>query len=364
MMRSIRLSWMLPTLAVTAALAIACAPGSEAAPEEEEDEAAAEEDPSNPIRFEVRARSSKVKLGDEIVFVVTLTNTGKDKVRVNVPRIGRRSLTFRVRQGQRFATVERLHADLSQRQRNSPFAWKPGAAKELTPGNSLETEVSTRALITGKVVFTPQYTRTGADISTAKAIPIEITPDGKKKTLGVRMETSHGTMVHKFRPDLAYNTVESFASLVSKGYFDGLIFHRILSGFMAQGGDPNGDGSGGPGYYLPLEAHTKVLHDRGVLSMARTGHPDTRIGRTGIHGGPHGHHGPTGAKRTQHRGFSPATNGETSGCGTARPHRKLITSARRFVLTFAYSPWYIALYGGDRTAREQTQTEQRQCNQQ
>ena len=77
-------------------------------------------------------------------------------------------------------------------------------------------------------------------------------------------------------PDKAPNTVNNFISLANKGFYDGLIFHRVIPGFMIQGGDPNGTGTGGPGYQIKGEfaaagfTQNDILHTTGVLSMART----------------------------------------------------------------------------------------------
>jgi len=81
-------------------------------------------------------------------------------------------------------------------------------------------------------------------------------------------------------PEIAPNTVNNFISLVKKGYYDGLIFHRVIRGFMIQGGCPQGTGMGGPGYHIKGEfsynGFTNTLkHTPGVLSMARTMMPDT-----------------------------------------------------------------------------------------
>lgn len=82
-------------------------------------------------------------------------------------------------------------------------------------------------------------------------------------------------------PEKAPNTVNNFLSLVKKGFYDGLIFHRVIAGFMIQGGDPNGTGTGGPGYKIKGEFSSNgfrqndISHVRGVLSMARAGHPDS-----------------------------------------------------------------------------------------
>ncbi len=82
-------------------------------------------------------------------------------------------------------------------------------------------------------------------------------------------------------PDKAPNTVNNFISLVASGFYDGLIFHRVISGFMIQGGDPAGVGTGGPGYSIKGEfamngfKQNDLKHERGVLSMARAMAPDS-----------------------------------------------------------------------------------------
>lgn len=81
-------------------------------------------------------------------------------------------------------------------------------------------------------------------------------------------------------PEIAPNTVNNFISLVKKGFYDGLIFHRVIRGFMIQGGCPNGNGMGGPGYSIAGEFsqngfYNPLKHTPGVLSMARAMHPDS-----------------------------------------------------------------------------------------
>ena len=81
-------------------------------------------------------------------------------------------------------------------------------------------------------------------------------------------------------PEIAPNTVKNFISLINKGYYDGLIFHRVICGFMIQGGCPDGTGMGGPGYNIPGEFSgngfaNDLKHTPGVLSMARAQHPDS-----------------------------------------------------------------------------------------
>ncbi|MBQ1236285.1 MAG: peptidylprolyl isomerase [Oscillospiraceae bacterium] len=89
-----------------------------------------------------------------------------------------------------------------------------------------------------------------------------------------------GVMKAELYPEIAPNTVNNFISLVSKGFYDGLIFHRVIPGFMIQGGDPMGNGMGGPDYSIRGEFKSNgfnntLLHSRGVLSMARSMMPNS-----------------------------------------------------------------------------------------
>ncbi|NLL49527.1 MAG: peptidylprolyl isomerase [Firmicutes bacterium] len=89
-----------------------------------------------------------------------------------------------------------------------------------------------------------------------------------------------GTIKIELYPEIAPNTVNNFISLVQQGYYDGVIFHRVIPGFMIQGGDPTGTGSGGPGYSIKGEFSqngfpNSLKHGRGVISMARTSIPDS-----------------------------------------------------------------------------------------
>ncbi len=96
----------------------------------------------------------------------------------------------------------------------------------------------------------------------------------------VTFETSRGIMRAELYPDIAPNTVCNFISLVKSGFYDGTIFHRVIPGFMIQGGDPDGTGMGGPGYSIKGEFSQNgfkndLKHKRGVLSMARSSMPDS-----------------------------------------------------------------------------------------
>ena len=90
----------------------------------------------------------------------------------------------------------------------------------------------------------------------------------------------YGEVELELYPDLAPITVDNFVKLVNKGFYNGLTFHRIIKGFMIQGGCPKGNGTGGPGYQIKGEfsangVNNPIKHERGVISMARAMNPDS-----------------------------------------------------------------------------------------
>lgn len=128
---------------------------------------------------------------------------------------------------------------------------------------------------------------TNANTNTATPAPTEEPVSDEPELLGpdkhpvVTMTLSNDKIIKlELYPEVAPNTVNNFISLVNKGFYDGLIFHRVIPGFMIQGGDPEGTGMGGPGYSIPGEFsnngfENKLKHTRGVLSMARSNMPDS-----------------------------------------------------------------------------------------
>lgn len=114
----------------------------------------------------------------------------------------------------------------------------------------------------------------GAEANTAPEVP-----QGPLPVVTIEMEDG-GVIKAELYPHIAPNTVNNFISLVKKGFYNGLIFHRVIPGFMIQGGDPDGTGMGGPGYCIRGEFRKNrfrndLHHEAGVLSMARAGHPDS-----------------------------------------------------------------------------------------
>ncbi len=101
----------------------------------------------------------------------------------------------------------------------------------------------------------------------------------KNPIVTIEMENG-GLMKIELYPEVAPNTVNNFISLVNSGYYNGLIFHRVINGFMLQGGCPEGTGTGGPGYNIKGEFSKNrfkndLKHREGVISMARSQHPDS-----------------------------------------------------------------------------------------
>ena len=101
------------------------------------------------------------------------------------------------------------------------------------------------------------------------------------ETINIQFTMEDGsTMKAELYPEIAPKTVENFVELIQKKFYDGLIFHRVIAGFMIQGGDPQGTGMGGPGYSIPGEFTANgfkndLKHSRGVLSMARAMDPNS-----------------------------------------------------------------------------------------
>ncbi|WP_370650100.1 peptidylprolyl isomerase [Oscillochloris sp. ZM17-4] len=104
---------------------------------------------------------------------------------------------------------------------------------------------------------------------------LAMTIDPAKKYTAT-IETPRGNIVIELLPDIAPQTVNNFVFLSRNNFYNGLTWHRVLQGFMAQGGDPQGDGTGGPGYSIPAEFTDKILYDQpGMVAMARSNDPDS-----------------------------------------------------------------------------------------
>ena len=120
----------------------------------------------------------------------------------------------------------------------------------------------------------------GAAVAFAAPKVAKPTPPTKEElakyaTAKATITTKFGKIVVKFFPDLAPMHVKNFITLAEAGFYNGTPFHRVIPGFMIQGGDPSGNGTGGPGYTIPAEFTTQKKHTAGILSMARTNDPNS-----------------------------------------------------------------------------------------
>ncbi|MGK0465197.1 MAG: peptidyl-prolyl cis-trans isomerase B (cyclophilin B) [Clostridium sp.] len=127
-----------------------------------------------------------------------------------------------------------------------------------------------------KVDSTPP---TAEKVEPPKEIKMEKGPNDKNPMVTIDMEDG-GVIKVELYPEIAPNTVRNFVSLINSEYYNGLIFHRVMAGFMIQGGDPDGTGGGGPGYaiageFTENEFENELKHGRGVISMARTNEPNS-----------------------------------------------------------------------------------------
>jgi peptidyl-prolyl cis-trans isomerase B (cyclophilin B) len=143
------------------------------------------------------------------------------------------------------------------------------------------------ATVTAAVILLPPLLLTARIQAAASAPPVEKNgkkadkpkadkpkPDKKITRPLARIETTQGLIVIDLYPEEAPKTVANFITLAKKGFYNGLTFHRVEPGFVIQGGDPKGDGTGGPGYSIPNEPNKSLSHVRGAVGMANAG-PDT-----------------------------------------------------------------------------------------
>jgi cyclophilin family peptidyl-prolyl cis-trans isomerase len=134
------------------------------------------------------------------------------------------------------------------------------------------------------------------------SIPPEMQIDPNKK-YKAHMETDNGTMAIELFANKTPKTVNNFVFLAREGFYDGVIFHRVIDNFMVQGGDPAGTGTGGPGYRFEDEFHPSLKHDKqGILSMANAG-PGTNGSQFFIT------HGPTPHLDNKHSVFGQVVDG-------------------------------------------------------
>ena len=132
----------------------------------------------------------------------------------------------------------------------------------------------------GRAGFIAGAVIAGLVVGIGGATPSAVHANGPKQAIGnphpiVEIQTTKGKIRVKLYPEDAPKTVANFVKLVKKGFYNGLTFHRVEPGFVIQGGDPSGNGTGGPGYSIPDETNKILKHNRGALAMAKSAAPNS-----------------------------------------------------------------------------------------
>ena len=222
----------------------------------------------------LRSAKESVELGEMIPFEVELRKLRGKPVEVNALRLARNSVSLTLSHGDRTHRITRIYGEI----RRSP----DGLGREvrdyaprkstLKRGKPLRLELPLVAIRTGELTVTAAYAGDISGVEELRSEPVRVTVTAppEKREIAAVMETSLGAMVFTFWPDRAYNTVLNFLMLAKTRRYDGLSFHRVRKGFLVQGGDPLGDGGGGPGWFIPAELDPAVEHVKGVISMARS----------------------------------------------------------------------------------------------
>ncbi|HTR96525.1 MAG TPA: peptidylprolyl isomerase [Candidatus Acidoferrales bacterium] len=155
-----------------------------------------------------------------------------------------------------------------------PAAAKSAAAKSAKPGAKMGATDKAIIAIDAQIAAA-KIDKSNPTWKQSLPMPKAVSFDSTRKYY-VKLTTNKGDILIRFMPDIAPMHVTNFIYLARMGFYDGTIFHRVIPNFMAQGGDPVGNGTGGPGYGFNPEFSDKVKHDRaGLLSMANTGQPNS-----------------------------------------------------------------------------------------
>ncbi len=220
--------------------------------------------------LKVKVEKEKVRLGEKVPLQVTLQSRWSKAAAVAPLRIGSpTSLVLDVKTEKGTYQVSRLLG----RYEGSEFKADAVAREEVKAGGSLSGTVTLLALMPGKMEITAVYlgleAKDSPDPVEAKPVSVTVEPGaGGETRVGARIRTGKGVMTAALHPETAYNTVHNFLWLAQDGFYNRRVFHRIVKNFMVQTGCPKGNGTSGPGYYIPAEFND-IKHEKGVLSMAR-----------------------------------------------------------------------------------------------
>jgi peptidyl-prolyl cis-trans isomerase B (cyclophilin B) len=222
--------------------------------------------------LEAALETKSVKLGDDAVLLLTLTNRTASPAKVPSLRLARDSISVRVAAANGPSVVTRLYGSFLENEAGElEFRAEETLPRQIAPGASLQGRVAVPALVTGTLTFTAILGDGGA--SRIEAKPVSADVQGHQR-VGVQVETTRGPMRIDLDPAAAYGSVASYWTLARDGFFDGLPFHRVVPGALAQTGDPRGKGTGGPGWYVPGETPVTAA-TRGDVGLARGAHADS-----------------------------------------------------------------------------------------
>jgi len=227
------------------------------------------------LRFTCRLENDTVKLGEDVVLRVRLLNRSARDLVVPALRLADDSLSFKVEGAGSPALVTRLYGGFAVGKDGPVFQRKRTARRELAPGARLETTIRFAAVRTGELIVTPVFGPAGKQRRSAARLTLRVLPRAPgNKPLVLAFETARGPFKARLDGARAFNSASHFWTLAREGFYDQLPVHRVVPDVLVQSGDPRGDGLGGPGWYLPAEAHTADLA-RGALALARGSHVDS-----------------------------------------------------------------------------------------
>lgn len=224
--------------------------------------------------LEAALEQRTVKVGEDVVLLLTLTNRTASAVRLPAIRLARDSVSVRVsgpgvRPG---AALTRLFGSFLESESGGlEFRAAATPLRKVESGESLVGRIAVPALLAGDLTLTAVVA--DGTPARAEARPVTAEVQGRQKA-AAQVETSRGSFRIDLDPASSYASVAHFWTLAKDGFFDGLAFHRVLPGGLAQTGDPHGNGTGGPGWYVPGEA-TVPGSARGDVGLARGAHADS-----------------------------------------------------------------------------------------
>lgn len=219
------------------------------------------------LKLTLTPDKTAVSLGETISVEVRLDNGGDKDAEVSELVLEERSVNFDILfdegAGKKECTFTVTRPDMIAATRMGPSRFM------LKPGKSLITTMLIPAVRPGLMKITARYTGAARTVLSSQ-IKVDVRLVGQQSKLVAVVETSKGEVSIELYPDEAPNTVMNFVSLVNRGFYDGLLVHRIVKDFLMQTGCPYGLGIGGPGYSVKSEAVTQNRkHEQGTVSMAR-----------------------------------------------------------------------------------------------